>query len=314
MGPRHPYFVRHPKGQVDVQERDERTFDLLYEYRFLDTQMLGLLLDHQGSDWALQSRLRRLFDHAYIDRPAKQLVLLVAGESEHGVHALGRKGAQILAERRGLTLAPRRWTQKNNEVGDIHLQHVLGVNRFRICLRLAMPRSAPREGAADCSHRYFLPWIQEEELKIKVLLPDKSGQEHPWTLAPDGFFGIQHPQPPPNRSYFFLEYERGNPGFRRFVRAKCFAYRAYRKSRVHEEHLGIKGFRVLVITQTRRKMDTLRRYIRQALSKESHPPWALWLFTSEDHYNLEKPESVLKPIWVTANDDRPLSLVEQVRR
>lgn len=310
MEPRHPYFVRNPKGSLVLQERDCSILDLVYEHRFLDTRTLALLLGHQGSEWALQSRLQKLFHHAFLDRPPRQLALKVTGEEPYLIYGLGRRGAQLLSDRYGLSMEPNRWTQKNNEVADIHLQHVLGLNRFRAALTLAIPSSAPHEGTADHSQTYLLPWRQGEILKAKIEIQTKSGRKESWSLTPDAFFGIQKPKQPPNRSYFFVEYQRTTPNAQRFVLAKGIAYLAYRKQGSHEKQLRIKDFRVLVIAQTESKQDTLRRYIREWLAKQKSPSWNRWLFTCEQHYSLERPETILGPIWKPSNDECLISLLD----
>lgn len=307
---KHPQFTRNPQGGLILQERDLRLLALVHEHRFIDTYMLSRLLGHQGSARALQSRLQRLFHHSYLDRPPRQLVLRLTGEVHYLVYALGRKGAQLMAESLGEPLESLRWTQKNQEVGDLHLQHTLGIARFRTCLRLAIPDETNQDGTPECSTLYRLPWKQGEALHAAVKLPGKSGRADSWTLTPDGFFGLQKPKARPNRSHFFVEYQRSTPHPDRFVRAKGQAYLAYWMARLPEVHLGIKSVRVLLIVQTERKMQTLRHYLRSWLSNEKVQPWDLWLFTAEDRYNPAQPASILEPIWTTANEERLISLLD----
>lgn len=307
----HPHFTRpaKPNGNLVLQERDIQILDLVYTYRFIDTFTLGLLLHHQGSAWALQGRLQKLYDHHYLDRPHRQLALKVIGEERFLIYALGREGAKVLATKYGEPLEKLRWTQKNNEVGDVHLKHTLGVARLRAALRLAIPDDAPSEGSEDYTRPYLLPWKQGEDIKARVMLPGRRDEDEAFILTPDGFFGLQKPKAPPNRSWFFLEYERSS-NLKRFLRAKGMAYRALWKEKLQEKLFGIRGFRVLVIAQTERKKDMLRQRIRKWLATVTDHPSAMWLFTSEERYQLHQPESILSPIWQAAGEDQLVSLLE----
>lgn len=307
---KHPHFRREPKGGLVLQERDVRILELVHEHRFLSTRDLSRLLRHPGSAQALQARLQKLFDQALLDRPPSQLVLRFTGQERHLIYALGPRGAQVMAERYGLPMEPRRFGQKNAEVGDLYLRHTLGLGRFRICMRLAIPHSAPREGTPDHAQPCLLPWKQGDELKAKVWLQGPSGRKERWTLMPDAFVGIQKPKPPPNRSFFFIEYQRTTPNPRRFARAKGEAYLAFWRQGKHEELLDVKGFKVLVIAQTERKQETLRTIIREWLETEPNSSRGLWLFTCEGRYELERPEAILGPIWKTAHEERFVSILE----
>jgi hypothetical protein len=214
-----------------------------------------------------------------------------------------------LAAEEGESLEKVRWAQRSREVSELHLEHTLGITRFRAALRVAIPRIAPFEGSTDHTQPALLPWRQGEDIKAHVILPRPHAEEEKFVLTPDGFFGIQTPAPPPNRSFFFLEYER-NSNLKRFLRAKGMAYRALWKQDVHEAHFGIKGFRVVVIAQTERKKETLRQIIREWLATVTNHPSEMWIFTSEERYTIHRPSSILEPIWQTAGDDRLLSLLD----
>lgn len=307
---KHPHFIRNPKGNLILQKRDLKILKFVYEHDAVDLLTLSRLLGHHGSAWAFQSRVQRLFHHGYLGRPPQQLVLRTTGEVRHMIYTLGREGARLLSEHYGLALDPRRWTQRNQEITDLYLRHTLGISRFRACLRLAIPQSAPREGIPDYSQPYLLPWQYGNAIKAQVLLPGKVGSREPWHLCPDGFFGIQAATPPPNRSYFFLEFQRTTPHPRRFIRSKGLAYHAAWTAGVYKERLGIQGFRVLVIAPTDRTKETLRRYIREWLAREPGPSEHMWLFATQSSYDVEHPETMLAPIWKTVNEERLISLFD----
>jgi hypothetical protein len=75
-------------------------------------------------------------------------------------------------------------------------------------------------------------------------------------VVPDRVFALEYPDSAgrPERSYFFLEADRGTmPVVRKglaqtsFFR-KLLAYEATWTNKVHQRHLGIQGFRVLTVT------------------------------------------------------------------
>lgn len=301
----HPHLTRpaRPAGYLALQEQDLRILELVHAYRFLDTKTIAALLHHQGSDWALQGRLKKLYEHRYLDRPTHQAVLWLTEEQRHLIYALGREGAKVLAEHYEVPLEQSRWTQMNNEVGDVHLRHTLGVAWFHAALRLAIPVDAPHEGSAEYSKPYLLPWRQGLNIRVRIRLAHRDGVQRPYTLTPDAFFGLQKPKAPPNRSYFFLEYERGTKSLQRFLHTKGMAYRALWEQKKHDEHFGIKGFRVLVIATTERKHETLRGVIRTWLKTVPPLLHTMWLLTSETRYHLDDPRSVLRRIWQTADDE-----------
>jgi hypothetical protein len=316
----HPYFTREPepKGKLELQARDQQIIRLVHEHRFLTTPLLTLLLaNHQGrpTKKALGMRLKKLFRHRFLDRPPKQWVLRVTDEEEgrYLIYALGREGAKWLSEKERVPIDQLRWTQKNHEVGEPHLKHALGITRFRIALTLALKNLPPAS---------LLCWKHGEELKAKISLPDPKGQDQDFVLTPDGLLEIQKPDG--KRSSFYLEYEHST-NLKRFLRAKGMAYRTYwhhpnywkwekreegKKLVAVEKRFGFQGFRVLIIAGTERKKETLREIIQAWLKKENIKNAGMWLFTSEERYTLEHPESILGNIWQKATEDTELSLLD----
>lgn len=93
-----------------------------------------------------------------------------------------------------------------------------------------------------------------------------------------------------------------------FTKVKGLGYRPYWKENKHER-LGIKGFRVLIVTKSEKRKDNMRAAIREWLTTVTPHPSEMWIFTSEERYHLARPESILQRIWQTAPDDRLVSLV-----
>lgn len=291
-----------PEGRLVLQERDFQILLLVWMYRFLDSCTLRLLLGYKvRGEWACGSRLKVLWEHKYLDRPRQQIALMVTGDESFLVYGLGQKGADVLADRLGIPIDQSRWSQRNQEAGNIFLAHCLGLARFRACLTLTIPDEAPHEGSSDYTKPYRLPWKTGDELRARVEIELVRGTREKVTLIPDAFFGLQRPHESPNRNFYFLEYERGTGTLRRFLRSKGMAYRAYWKTGLHEKQLGIKGFRVLIVSPTERKSETLRDTLFSWQVQAGIPNTEQWLFTSEERFSIECPESILRPIWRVAD-------------
>jgi len=93
----------------------------------------------------------------------------------------------------------------------------------------------------------------------------------------------------------------------RFLK-KMRAYWNWWKRGKHTEKFGIKAFRVLTITKTEKRKENLREITKKADDRQRGS--LMFWFTSERNYNIQKPESILEPIWQTPKDDSFHSLLE----
>lgn len=116
------------------------------------------------------------------------------------VYALADKGADLLAEEFGIDRGQTKWTQKNREVKDRHIQRTLMISDFRMYLELALARTP---------NARLLFWEKEnrKELRDSVYIEDRQGRERKRAIAPDAFFRIKDTKPKPT-IYFFLEADR----------------------------------------------------------------------------------------------------------
>jgi len=73
------------------------------------------------------------------------------------VYGLGDKGVDLLAEEHGLDRGGIVWQEKNKEVKERYIQHVLMVSNFRACLTLAL----------SGSHEAELHWLRGESPKLR---------------------------------------------------------------------------------------------------------------------------------------------------
>jgi len=293
---RAPKFKRRPEevGGLRLQERDIEIVRLVQDFRFLNSDQIKALAN--GSEQKILRRLQKLFHHGFLDRPLSQIAYPLMG-TQKMVYALGDKGADLLAEKFGIDRGKIKWNEKNKEVKDRHIQHTLMISNFRICLELAL-KNLPGTN--------LLFWEKEspKELKDYVYIRDLQGREIRAPIVPDGFFGIEDPK---GKAYFFLEADQSTMTNARILK-KMIAYWNWWKRGRHTEKFGIKAFRVLTITRTEKRKENLRGITKKADDRQRGS--LMFWFTSERNYSLQKPESILEPIWQTPKDDSFHSLLE----
>lgn len=296
---RAPKFKRKPEqlGGVRLQERDIAIIRLVQDYRFLNSDQIKLLTN--GSGRGISRRLQKLFHHGFLDRPRSQLTLALAGTPKM-VYALADRGADLLAETSGVDRGKIKWGEKNRDVKDRHINHTLMISDFRTCLGLALKNSA---------HVDLLFWRNEsrEQLTDRVYVRDSLGRRREIPIAPDGFFGMKDTKLKPH-IYFFLEADQSTMVNRRFLDKMRAYWRWYREGG-HTKKFGIKkGFRVLTITKTEQRKENLREITKSADDAQTGS-FMFW-FTSQQKYSIQKPETILGPIWQTAKDDKWHSILE----
>jgi len=284
--PRRKKFVRSEVADpLQLQPRDIELLHNVGEFRFLNTpQILAL---HKGGERNLHRRLISLFQHGYLDRPKSQTSAKLS--SAHMVYTLGRKGAELLSkdakEREGVFRRLR-----ENERTLPLIAHSLMISQFRICLTLAAEKSGIK----------ILRWLQGQDLK--ELLRTVHG-DHP-SLVPDAFFTLEDKDEVIN---FFLEADKGNMQRGIFVK-KLKGYWSWRSDDRLKEKLRLNHFRVLTLTPSERRSDSLRN-----AGKDGDPRGtgsAMFLFASEKQYSLSEPKNILEPIWKSPKDEAHHTILE----
>ncbi len=295
-----------------LQERDWATLTILHRYRVLDTATLRKLLnatqppDKQVGELKFQRRLRLLWRHGeYLERPREALYLKITGQENHLLWAIGRRGYEVLAPKLGLPLdnyQARRQKQLNADIKAATLAHNLGLNKFRACIELA---------TTDHPALTLLTWSSQN---LKATLTPPAHQltlfkvpEKTLALIPDGLLGLAHStEPPPNRSFYFIEYDNGTSPLSRFVLKKGLGYAEYHRQDLSSKLRGFKTFNVLIIAPTPTRRDNLRVAIATWLTHAKHNGTTypdLWLFSDKTRYDLDHPETILGPIWQTVEGE-----------
>ncbi|MCD6226019.1 replication-relaxation family protein [bacterium] len=267
-----------------LTKKDREILEELASYRVLDTKQISLL-HPEMAERTIRRRLLYLFQNGFIDRPIHQFSHQYR-EFSHIIYALGREGAKLVFSDRRVRI---NWTEKNRQIKTTFLRHNLMVSNFRVALTLALRKTAKSK---------LLNW-EEEEIK-QVLFHE--GER--LFLNPDAFFTIEDRG---EYLHYFLEADCSTMRHKRFL-AKMRAYWQWWKEGGHKEKFNITKFRVLTITLTPARKENLRRLTKQADDRQQGSE--MFLFACETDYNLEKPKSILKPIWQSPRDDKYHHLLE----
>ena len=214
------------------------------------------------------------------------------------VYALGNRGGAVLIEQ-GHLKDIGDWRKKNQDLQDRYVAHQAMIANFRIALTLAT-RERP-----DLRLLFFKP--ESLALRDRVTVA-AGGRSQTIPVNPDGFFGLQFPELPEgrNRAFFFLEADRSTMTRERFFQ-KLLGYWEWFKQGGHTRKHGIRSFRVLTVTKSEERTDSLLQATVE--NKEIHQGLCLFLFTSNERFSPQRSASLLEPIWKTADQRETLQSI-----
>ena len=262
-----------------ISKTDLKILQDLANYRVLDTRHISSL-HPEVSKRTIQRRLKLLFHAGFLERPIKQFSQYKY--PSYIIYTLGRKGAKLL-------FPSERTTKLRKKVKPAFLWHSLMISNFKVILTLALKNKTESK---------LINW-QEDNLTDRVYL---EGERLP--ISPDAFFTIEDKD---DFLHFFLEANRSTMQGKRFL-SKMQAYWQWWLEEGHKEKFDISVFRVLTITISKKRKENLRKITKRADDRQKGSE--MFLFTCQKDYNLEKPESVLKPIWQSPKDNSWHHLLE----
>jgi len=309
-GPYRTHFKRAKNNPPPLllQDRDFVIIRAIYENRFLNLELLGLIFPPDPKARALktsttsttsehgnlQRRLRSLFHHGYLFR----------FRTEHRAeltYAVTNNGLELLRTRQlplPLSLDMR---TKNQKLKGAYVEHTLMVARFRVGLSLAL-REHP-----DLTLKTFER--DNQDLRLRWERPRKSGKGlDRFTINPDAFFVLESDKDENQKKMgFFIEADRSTMTLARLM-DKYRRYTAMFEDRLHRESYGIQHFRVLTVTKSAERASNA---IKLALDGELSIPEnrrGLFYFTTELSYT-EKPQNVLAGVWRKTNAPQERSAI-----
>lgn len=287
-----------PATSIQLTDRDRDILRLIHRHRFLRSHQISALLG--GSEQQIVRRLHLLFHHGYLERPRAQLHYIERGGSQPMAYGLGNKGGVVLRQEFGITVNADAWSEKNNAVGSVFLEHALLVSEVMVPLELACRKRGVRllyeaELALPLQRSPFQWWV-------KLAGGTKLG------VIPDRVFALDYTDATGQiqRAHFFLEADRGTmPVIRKglaqtsFFR-KLLAYEATWTNKVHQRHLGIQRFRVLTVTTSALRVKSLLAACSQL--KRGH---GLFLFADTSILSGD----LFSPLWQSGKNGESASLL-----
>lgn len=246
---------------IKVTPRDINILARVAKHRMLSSDQLAVL--DGGSEQNMRRCLRALFDHGYLDRPAAQLAQAAVTGPQPMVYGLTRKGARAVKEYQTLIDPELNWADKNRKAGSVFIAHTVAVADFMTKMEVACRGRDDvelLEANAIIANAPPKTRAAREPLRWVAKLPD-GGMFKTASVIPDGLFGLAFADG--TASYFMLEIDRGTmPVVRKGTNRTSFArklhtyYEGWKQKR-HEEQLGIRQFRVLTVTTSPVRVQTM---------------------------------------------------------
>jgi hypothetical protein len=274
-----PRFRR--AGEIAPMELTSRDRDILKQvqrHRFLRSSQVVLLLG--GSRQHVLRRLQLLYHHGFLERPRAQLDYFhQGGGSRSLVYGLGNKGAAILKQELALPFHRLRWDVRNRATGRLYLEHTLLIAELMVGLEVACRRHG---GVKLLTGDEVLPTVanpQREPFRWQVQVTPrlKCG------VIPDQVFALEFPEG--RRQFYFLEADRATmPVVRQnlaqsSIYRKLLAYEATWTQGLHRSRFGFNRFRVLTVTRSPERVQTMVAACRQLNRGQG-----LFLFADADSF------------------------------
>lgn len=300
MQKRNPRFKRVPTvAPIHLTERDWQIIRLVHRHRFLRSDHIISFVG--GSRQQMLRRLKLLFHHGLLERPRAQLVRCENGGTRKMVYGLGKKGGWLLRRHFGLTVPAHTWSERNHVVGRVYLEHALFVADVMLAIELACRQRSDVELRYD-DDLAIRSELQPLRWEAPIRAHTKLG------VVPDRVFALEYTSARGNRerAYFFVEADRGTMPVMRHDLAqtsfyrKMLAYAATWRQNIHLK-LGIPRFRVLTVTKSAKRVNTLI----EACSKLWRGQ-GLFLFADESILS----EDMLSRVWRTSQPDKMASLLD----
>jgi hypothetical protein len=282
-----------------LQRRDEHIITAVSRFRVLRQDQIQTLFFGPTGYSAAKRRLRKLYDHRYLERVTLPVVA-GAGRSPT-LYVLDRRGAELLKTRQGHSQL--KWWPSSKNLKTEFLEHTLAINDFMIAVILACQRSSFR----------LERWLTENELKAdydRVDIETQSGKTKSVAVIPDSYFVLSTPH---GKAHFCLELDRGTMSLKRF-KDKIRAYYVYAHSRsVHvptpyQKRYGTRSLRVLTVVDSQTHGKRRQANLKSAAEEVTSANW-FWFSTLSSL----TPETVLSaPVWQQAGSSELKSLIKPV--
>ncbi len=272
--------------------RDRKILHLLHEFRVTTREQVEALLfppedgqDHPTKTSRARKRLKLLYQNGYVERIPTPVG--VGAWAWRPVYRLSRKGAQVVAEELGTTVAKLDYwgrrddhDQRTSTPKLLFLEHALKINQVRVAMTLTAAKAGYRiERWLDDTQ------LKSQEMKDYVSVTSESGRHQQVAVIPDAYFLLNLGE---RRAHFFLELDQAtmsNPRWKTRIRA----YLAYIRSGKYQKRYQTHSLRVLTVTTSEKRLANLKTTTMRAGGGDM-----FWFATSEEVFSKDIFHS---PIW-----------------
>ncbi len=212
------------------------------------------------------------------------------------VYGLGNKGGRLLKEEMGGVICRLSWGEKNRAIGRIFFEHALLVSDVMVALALACRKIAGVRLLTNDDLSLLDGVDRPRQFRWRVQVNGHLNLG----IVPDRVFALDVSDGDGNteRAFFFLEVDRGTmPVVRKNLSQSSFyrkllAYQATWTSGLHRSQFGFHRFRVLTVTTSAARVNSLVDACSQLRSGHG-----LFLFC--DQVSLKTHGDILRMPWKT---------------
>jgi hypothetical protein len=260
-----------------VMDRDIALLEYVGRYRFLHSQQVCWLFPGDSRQ-NLKIRLRKLYHNGFLDRVQFPTLTL----NDPFIYSLTERGAQLIAETKGIERGEVRWKRHLTDVEPSHIKHLLAINDLLISFRMALGKA--REVGQIADYRVYRGDPRQHRIRIQKM--DATGHRRELSVVPDVILLIQSLSG--EYGVFFLEVDRGTMGLESWGK-KVPVYLEYIASSALYQDWHSRWAILLTVTTTERRLLSLASKTAELGGRRG-----CW-FTTEDQL---EPDSALAAQWV----------------
>ncbi len=271
-----------------LRDSDLEILRYCHELRFCTIDHLTALTGRHRQ--ALHLRIQQLIGEKYIYR------IKFPNPNQKHIYTIGTEGFKCLAFQGMISINDVPGRFRANELKPLFLSHTLLVTDVHSTLLLAS-RNSPFQ---------LTDWREGKGIYDSVTFYE-NGRKIRLPVCPDGFFSILNTaRPAPSkRLAFALEADRSTTTRRTFDE-KMKAYCQYLEQARQVKMFNVKWFRVVTITLTEARADSLVNLANQTVPDRLKK---FFLFTSRENFSLEDPNPIYTSIYRTLRSDKPVSIM-----
>ena len=327
-------MAKKNKNFFDLQPRHVAAMDHIFQRRHLNLGQVVTLLPSSESQYrpinprgqfrqgreAWRKHLRKLKQAGFlkeIERPIGETLYAINYQRDERTKedppgakvlydSLGYERQEVISELKAI----RDYLNSDSTYKYLHLKHKEEINDTYACLVAAL-RDHPNASWAGLANgdiwwfdrrpqeTMITVWIPNEDIPdfVRPYLSAHGDYKSKLSRIPDALFRLRADKNHDSSILFVYEHDRGSMSLDR-VAAKLYCYLVWNNSKGYKELAD--QLRVLIVTKSRTRLQNM---IKMTAFQFSERGSRLFWFTTKDHFSLERPASILEPMWTVAHQD-----------